>query len=177
MPIPYFTKFPTTLYDIAGNGVENLVINIVHRAKIRDIIINNVAVYYPYIVQDTDTPEIIAAKYYGSPQYHWLVLMANDIINPYFDWPLTYDDFNAAMNSLYGDLRIAKLTLFQYLDIYGNVIDQLTYEALPSDERSTISAYDYYYNLNETKRNIKLVDKMYLNQIDTELTNLLSGLT
>jgi hypothetical protein len=39
-------------------------------------------------VQDSDTPEIIANKFYGSPERHWAVLMINDIVDPQFDWPL-----------------------------------------------------------------------------------------
>ncbi len=175
MPIPYFAKFPIILYDIAGNKVQKVVTDIVHRAKIRDIVINNTAVYYPYTVTDSDTPEIIAAKYYGFSGYHWLVLMANDIIDPYYDWPLDYDNFQASMNALYGDLRIAKQTLFNYLDEFGNVIDQTTYNALPDEERSTISAYDYWFSINENKRNIKLVDKIYVDRIDQELNKLFSS--
>ena len=40
-----------------------------------------------------DTPEIIASKYYGDPEKHWIVLLANDIINPFFDFPLNYQEF------------------------------------------------------------------------------------
>ncbi len=39
-------------------------------------------------MQDSDTPEIIANKFYGSPERHWAVLMINDIVDPQFDWPL-----------------------------------------------------------------------------------------
>lgn len=170
----YFQKFPTILYSEINPQIEQVVTNIIHRAAIRDVVINNVAVYYDYTVADGDTPEIIAAKYYGSSQYFWLITIANDIIDPYFDWPLTYIDFQASMNALYGDLRIAQQTIFQYYDAFGNVIDLLTYNSLDADERSLITAYNYYFNLNESKRSIKLVDKTYLAQIDSELSRLLS---
>lgn len=173
----YFQKFETILYSEIDPNIEQVVTNIVHRAAVRDVVINNVAVYYDYTVADGDTPEIIAAKYYGSSQYFWLITIANDIIDPYFDWPLTYDDFQASIIALYGSIPFAQQTIFQYYDAFGNVIDILTYNNLPADERSLISAYDYYFNVNESKRSIKLIDKTYLAQIDSELSSLLSGVS
>lgn len=177
MPVTYFNKFPTTLYDIEGNKQQKLIVNIAHRVAFIQSVLSNTAIYYPYTITDGDTPEIIAAKYYGNPNYHWLILAANNIIDPYFDWPLTYNQFQVTINSLFGDLRIAKQTIYQYLDQYGNVIDLLTYNSLVANERSTISVYDYYFNLNESKRNIKLVDKIYLFQIDSQMNTLLAGLS
>jgi Base plate wedge protein 53 len=175
MPIPYFAKFPATLYDMLGDKNEIVVTNIMHRARIRDVVRNNTYVYYTYDVKDGETPETIAYKIYGSTQYHWVVLYANDILNPYYDWPLSYDDFQAVMIDLYGDLRTAQLTIHHYEDAIGNVIDFTTYDNLPSDERNAVSAYDYYYNLNESKRRIKLLDPVFLSKIDQELTDLLAN--
>jgi hypothetical protein len=177
MAVTYFNKFPTTLYDIEGNKQQKLVIDIIHRANFIQSVLANIAVYYPYTITDGDTPEIIAAKYYGNSNYNWVILAANNIINPYYDWPLTYQQFQATMNSLFGDLRIAKRTIYNYLDQYGNIIDQITYNSLVANQRSSITVYDYYFNLNESKRNIIIPDKTYLLQIDSNMNKLLSGLS
>ena len=83
----YFNFFPQTLYTsdtITGDVVKNLTA----RFSFEESFKNNTAVCYEYDVQDSDTPEIIANKFYGSPERHWAVLMINDIVDPQFDWPL-----------------------------------------------------------------------------------------
>jgi hypothetical protein len=43
----------------------------------------------PYVVVEGDTPEIVSYKFYGTPLYHWVVLIVNDIVNPREEWPLS----------------------------------------------------------------------------------------
>ena len=56
-------------------------------------ILKNPLSYYSYDIQEGDTPEIIAAKYYNQPERHWMVLAMNDIVDPLSDWPLDYRTF------------------------------------------------------------------------------------
>jgi hypothetical protein len=46
-----------------------------------------------YIIQDGDTPEILASKIYGDSQAHWMILYANDMLDAQYDWPLTSSVF------------------------------------------------------------------------------------
>lgn len=85
----YFNYFPKTFYKLNQNSNDvDAVTNITARFGFEQTFKNNSAVYYEYDVQDSDTPEIIANKFYGSPERHWAVLMINDIVDPQFDWPL-----------------------------------------------------------------------------------------
>ena len=85
----YFNYFPKTFYKLNQNSNDvDAVTNITARFGFEQAFKNNSAVYYEYDVQDSDTPEIIANKFYGSPERHWAVLMINDIVDPQFDWPL-----------------------------------------------------------------------------------------
>lgn len=174
--LPYFAKFPTVLYNLSGGNTQKLLVDIVHRAKLRNIVTTNTSVYYPYIITESDTPEIIASKYYGNSYYNWLILLANNIVNPYLDWPMTYRDFQNTMVKLYGSIENAQSTIFQYYDQYGNQIDNITYNNTDADLRSEISTYDYYYNVNESKRNIIIIDKAFAQIIDQQLTQLLAAL-
>jgi hypothetical protein len=85
----YFNFFPTTYYT-SSNTTSDLdtVTNIIARFAFENSTKNNSNIFYPYEIQDGDTPEIIASKYYGSPERHWIVLLYNDIIDPQYDWPL-----------------------------------------------------------------------------------------
>jgi len=85
----YFNFFPNTLYTvdtITGDAVKNLTA----RFSFEESFKNNTSVCYEYNIQDSDTPEIIASKFYGDPERHWVVLMFNDITDPQFDWPMDY---------------------------------------------------------------------------------------
>jgi len=88
----YFNYFPKTIYSNsdASNGLDS-VTNIIARFGFEQSLKNNSSAFYKYQIQESDTPEIIAYKYYGSAEKHWIVLLFNDIIDPQFDWPLTYD--------------------------------------------------------------------------------------
>lgn len=66
---------------------------------------DDVTVFYDYTVKDGETPEDIAYKYYGDPGLHWLVILANQIQDPQFDWPLSYDSFVSYMNTKYAYLN------------------------------------------------------------------------
>ena len=62
--------------------------NIFRRFKISDASLDSLVYYKQYTVTDADRPDIVSEKVYGDSQYDWVVLLANNIINPYFDWPM-----------------------------------------------------------------------------------------
>lgn len=90
----YFNYFPKTLYS-ANNKTSGLdtVTNIIARFGFESKLKENASAFYKYQVQESDTPEIIAGKYYDNPERHWIVLLFNDIIDPQYDWPLQYKTF------------------------------------------------------------------------------------
>ena len=85
----YFNFFPTTVYSTDDRSLSlDSVTNIIARFSFEQKLKENTSAFYKYDIQDSDTPEIIASKYYDSPERHWIVLLFNDIIDPQFDWPL-----------------------------------------------------------------------------------------
>ena len=85
----YFNYFPKTFYtsNNRSTGVDT-VTNIIARFGFENKLKQNYAVFYEYDIQDGDTPEIIASKFYDSVERHWIVLLFNDVVDPQFDWPL-----------------------------------------------------------------------------------------
>ncbi len=98
----YFRHFPKTFYtpDTDTDGLDT-VTNVIARFKISDALVDNTNMFYPYDVQDTDTPEIIADKMYGTPERHWIVLSLNKIIDPQWDWPMRQENFVEYLNKKY----------------------------------------------------------------------------
>jgi hypothetical protein len=85
----YFNFFPKVLYTADLTNADTT-LNITSRFNFEQKFKNNTSVCYEYDIQDSDTPEIIAAKFYGDSERHWIVLMFNDITDPQFDWPMDY---------------------------------------------------------------------------------------
>ena len=54
------------------------------RVKLRDDIQDIFA--YDYDVQDGETPEMIAHKYYDDPELHLTIMIANNITDYYSEW-------------------------------------------------------------------------------------------
>lgn len=108
----YFNYFPTTFYNNSNTSLSlDTVTNIIARFSFENELKENSAVFYPYDIQDGDTPEIIANKYYGSPEKHWVVLMFNDIIDPQYDWPLDQRTFITYVNDKYSANGAANTTV------------------------------------------------------------------
>lgn len=101
----YFQKFPTTYYTLDDRSTVQVVTNILLRNVIEDSVKNNYSIYDEYDVKDGETPEIVADKFYDNPQYHWIVLHMNDIIDPRFDWVLPYNSLVKYCEGKYNDIN------------------------------------------------------------------------
>lgn len=197
----FFQYFPIVNYDITGDlpRQSRTVTDILSRAKILDSIKSQTFIYYQYVVRDGDTPEILAYNYYGNTNRHWIILLANDIVDVFYDWPLNSTNFDKYITKKYGSFSTAQTTYSHYekvitkLDSVTNTttvnsykLDYDTYVSLPSSFVQTINLkdgnsvtitttkkavtyFDYEYDLNESKRNIKIIDQQYVPQIENEL--------
>jgi hypothetical protein len=48
--------------------------------------------YIYYNVKNGEIPELISYNYYGTTDYWWIVLLFNDIFDPFFEWPISQND-------------------------------------------------------------------------------------
>lgn len=87
----YFKEFPQFLYDFNyGNRIKtSLVTDITRNVRVRKEILENVTLFDEYDIIDGETPEIISEKLYGTPEYHWVVMLANGKYDYRSDFPLT----------------------------------------------------------------------------------------
>ena len=93
----YFSNYPKIAYDITGTNNTNpdftVAVNLMVRNKIRDAVESDITIFYPYVVPEGMRPDVLAYQYYGDTQYTWSILLVNNIIDPYWEWPLSYKDF------------------------------------------------------------------------------------
>jgi hypothetical protein len=100
----YFRHYPKELYSLEDRPQSlDAVTNICTRFTFEKSFKENTGVYYEYQIQEGESAEMIAHKLYGSPEMHWVIFMLNDIIDPYYDWPMNSNVFKQYLNSKYAD--------------------------------------------------------------------------
>ena len=102
----FFSKFPLFAYTLDNRNTYQVVPDILRRIKLSDQLKNNDAFFDKYDVRDGETPEILADKFYGDSNFHWIILMANDIIDPRFDWPMDFNMLNEYCRGKYGTSEV-----------------------------------------------------------------------
>ena len=150
----YFNYFPKTFYNLdeKSNSLDT-VTNIIARFAFEGKLKENSSSFYSYQIKDGDTPEIIASKYYGNPERHWIVLLFNNIIDPQFDWPLEYRTFNEYVDEKY--------SASEYADTSNTSISGLSWA------RNVNNVHSYYKVIN-TKLNFEGTNYTDKIQIDSE---------
>jgi hypothetical protein len=186
----YFEDFPKVFYDIKKNGKLENVTNIMLRYKFNAVIKNFVSPYYDYNVQDGERADVIAFNVYEDYTLDWLIYMVNDIVDPNFDWPLSQRTLERYIVKKYGSIPTAQATVHEYRKILNEqsvlfdgtivpkrtlVIDETTYNTLATPDRESISKYTYENELNDAKRQIKLIQDRFVPEILLELRDVFDG--
>jgi len=175
----YFNFFPKTVYttEVRSNSLDT-VTNIVARVGFESSLKENTAAFYEYDIQEGDTPEIIAAKYYENPERHWIVLLFNDIMDPQFDWPMQYNVFNNFVDKKYsvqGSQAVPPTTgLAWALNVsnvhsYYKVVTRTNEDGVQSVERLQVDAQTYATITPQTN-NFLLKDGSRITQAITKET-------
>jgi hypothetical protein len=162
-----FEFFPLVNYD----GVKAR--NLMARIKVARDILQRAATFYPYTVGDGEFADQIANDYYGSPEWVWLVYLSNDIIDPYYQWPLSDNQVIERIKTLYGSEVSAyqKILYYKHVD-YTHTLSPDTYKYLPAEDKvgwEAVDAFTHEMEENDKKRQIKLVSRKLLTLIENEL--------
>lgn len=163
----YFKEFPTITYDFLDENGEKqykLVRDITTNVRIKRDVLANITIYDEYDIKEGETPELIAEKVYGSPHYHWVIMLANERFDYRADFPLSYIALNDYIDSKYGEDADA---IHHYEDANGITVD--------SDYPGAVSVSNRQYEelVNESKRRIKIPSPTIISQILKEFKELL----
>ena len=162
----YFNYFPEIAYDIRGkkdNVRIDFVTNILVRAR-KKLEITNASLFEQNFVRDGDRADTIAHKIYDDSTLHWVILYANYMTNPYYDWPMTYFDLQKYIAKKYDNPN----GVHHYEDANKYEVDSNAPSATPV----TNSVYEEF--LNDSKRTIDIIKPEYIQQIVKEFKQLLS---
>ena len=108
-----------------------------------------------------------------------------------FDWPLGLRQFDNYIVSKYGSIDSAVSTVKYYYQIIRAevpktelaeripavkyIIDSTAYALLGEDERTTISQYDWEFELNDEKTELQMINGAIIQDVDYEVKRMFSA--
>ena len=104
----YFEKFPLLQYPVKdGNNFRYVFVrNLLRRVALSEDLMTAEAVFMEYSIKDGERPEHIAERVYGDPGYHWLILLTNNIIDPYHGWYMSGSALEEYIQKKYGGYSV-----------------------------------------------------------------------
>lgn len=241
----YFANFPKIVYDFdLSNGTDYRVItDITRNVRLRKYILENISLYDYYDIAEGETPEIISEKIYGTPYYHWVIMLVNQRYDYVNDFPLSQRELDVHIRKKYTEQKMYNVHHYAVNDVVkegvnvlkiidsplsggsiggfttGDIIEGQTnkylarveqilettseyvimkvsmregrfsenetilgvYENINAiveqctipQEYTTVSNYDYEFQVNESKRRIKIVDPKLIDQVVREFEDIL----
>jgi len=173
----FFSKFDKIQYN--GKTVTDITNSIL--VKYRPM--NNATLYTYHTIVDGESPESLAHKYFGNATDHWIIIILNTIVDPYFDWVLTQRELTAHVNSLYGDgngqyihhlvdittrKRLDEVDQAKYVNNLGQSIGVIPQNIHP------VSNIEYETSKNDLKRDIKILAPQYVQDFKNQFEDLMN---
>ena len=193
----YFTYLPNVEVRTSSyrqNNVDpfSLAKNIFRRIKIREDLDDIILGFDQYTIKNNQRPDQVALDIYGNMEYDWVVLLCNNIVNVYDEWPMSEDELERYIDSTYEEDAdsVHHWVTQKITDLQGRTLvkadrivpENYTYTrpdgtVIAKEETvRPISVYDYESEKNDYKRNIYLLRKEYVSGFIEEFSNLVDYL-
>ena len=103
----YFANFPKIVYDFDTTVGTNyqIVTDITRNVRFRKKILENISLYDYYDMKEGETPEIVSEKIYGTPYYHWVIMLVNQRYDYITDFPISQLELDKYVLYKYGEGR------------------------------------------------------------------------
>ena len=135
----YFDRFPIVDYD--GNIAKNILARVDFTDKTKKDIYST---FQFTLEEGFERPDLLSYNYYGSSKFDWMIYLTNNIVDPYYDYYKSAEDFKSYMETKYGSNSNARsITLFYRLNWHEDerTITVQQYEALIADEIANARKY------------------------------------
>ena len=195
----YFRNIPDFEYvnrTKDGQFISNYtqVKNFFKRGKLREDIFQDLTVFEKYSIIGDDRPDNVAYEIYGDATLAWVVLLSNNIVNIYNEWPLSQQAFETYVLDKYKTLtkldEVHHYESNEVKDSSGVIIfpkgvrvsaaQSVSYFEPLSDEQVTVNPvskavtnYQYEQSVNDKKRRIFLIKPIYLNVVFDDLEEMM----
>ena len=175
----YFDQFPVIFYDAVGNTDPKIVTHLLKRVAVNSKARATTVLYDTYDVRNGETPESIAHKYYGDAEYHWVVLLINNITDRFHQWPMNTRQFLAHLAERYDN--VDGVHHYEISQVSGDTSVKINIGTSNIDENGdTISSAtlitnrEYEESKQDTLRRIRLLDPDYLEQFVEDFERLIA---
>ena len=164
----YFDMFPNIYYSAKGDGKFTIMKDILSRVKLIANVKENILGFDYYDVQDGETPEMIAHRYYGDVNLHWTILVANEIVDYYEDWPMSVQRFEQFVKEKYENP--GAIHHYEIAQTPGDttVTIDVGMNTTEYPSATAISNYQYEDRLQEKKRQIRLISTRHIDDFVKE---------
>ena len=135
----YFDRFPIVDYD--GSVAKNILARVDFTEKTkRDIY----STFQFTLEEGFERPDLLSYNYYGSSKFDWMIYLTNNIVDPYYDYYKSADDFKSYVETKYGSNSNARsITLFYRLNWHEDerLITIQQYDSLIANETANARKY------------------------------------
>ena len=170
------------VYDVKGNKDYKLLPDILRRVKIRSGLRSGSFMFDNYDVKDGERPEDIAYKWFGDAEYHWVILMTNNVTDRYYQWPLSQPQFAEHLTDKYGAGNEDATHHFEKTTDSGrttsngpNDYSHLVECNEDYEGFGIITNRQYEQRKQDQYRQIRLLDRRFLQDFVNEFESLIKG--
>jgi len=192
----YFRSIPNISYDkkpvsYPFSESDRIVAkNFFRRYKLNEDVFGYATFYKKYSVQQGVKIETIADRYYGKPEYDWVIILTNNLINPQFSFPLNDYTVRKIAEEKYGDDTYSGIHHYETIETKsgqtlggksilalegGLRVDKTFYDSpftywngtqnvtvAGNTVSKSVLNYDHEVQENEKKREVYILKKRYL---------------
>lgn len=195
----YFRQVPNFEYISRNFDEKNLsdyvqVKNLFKRGKLREDIFGDLAFFEKYQIIGDERPDNVAFKFYNDSTLDWVILLANNILNIYSEWPMTQRTFDKVMLEKYGSYEELYSGIHHYeteeiKNSFGVTIIPaglqveedffIEYEEdgeviLREDIKIPITNYEYETSVENEKRGIFILKPRYLGIVSNDIEDIMT---
>ena len=197
----YFRQVPNFEYvnrNAPAYDISNFIAvkNLFKRGRLRPDILQDLTYFEKYVIVGDDRPDIVSDKYYDDPTLDWVVLLSNNITNIQSEWPLPQTSLDEILLDKYGtyDTLYSGIHHYETKEIKDSngvvVVPQglevasdysITYwdttvngYVAQTDVPTPVTNYEYESDIENRKRNIRILKPIYLNIVRDDMKELMT---
>ena len=166
---------PNVFYNMGSSSSDPkflLAKNIWQRAEVLQDKKSNLTIFDEYVVKNGERPEDIATSIYDNPFYNWTILVINDIVDYYDQWPRSTKQLQEYVEQKYDQPMGTKHYItYEVKDDNGNVVCpagkivpqdfQVAFyngtTTVTANPTVSVSNYQYEDELNSKKEKIQII--------------------
>jgi hypothetical protein len=173
--VTVLSALPNIDYAFTEKNVKALK-NIVASVFVEDKNLRNKYLFKPYVVFDADTPESVAYQLYDDPNLWWVLIVINDINNPFTQWIKDSGRLSLEIketdNQLLWFMDTRKKRIVDDVD-HAKYLKMLQSGKILPEYINPVFRRDYENALNEKRNHIWVLEPSYVYEFAQEYEYLL----